>query len=131
VARPLHGTAEIDGVTISLIPFSSERAGLNFGLVTVGVKRVVCLRRLRLKDLPKIDLILVSHAHMDHLDTPIFAQAGEPTHQFDHRPMPQGDLFRAGRYRQLTELRWGSRTSVGPLTVRGYRSQPLGSPDAH
>jgi len=122
-----HSTVllKIDGVTILTDPVFSERAGLNFGLVTVGVKRVVA-PALTLKDLPKIDLILVSHAHMDHLDTPSLRKL-ESQHTSLITAHATGDLFRAGRYRQLTELRWGSRTSVGPLTVRAIEVNHWGA----
>jgi glyoxylase-like metal-dependent hydrolase (beta-lactamase superfamily II) len=97
-----HSTVllKIDGVTILTDPVFSERAGLNFGLVTLGVKRIVA-PALSLKDLPKIDLILVSHAHMDHLDTPSLRKL-ESDHTAVITAHATGDLFRARRYKQLT-----------------------------
>src|SRR5580765_8907737 len=66
-----HSTVllKVDGVTILTDPVFSTRVGLNFGPLTVGVKRLVA-PALRLVELPKIDLILLSHAHFDHFDTP-------------------------------------------------------------
>jgi L-ascorbate metabolism protein UlaG (beta-lactamase superfamily) len=122
-----HSTVllKIDGVTILTDPVFSERAGLNFGLVTLGVKRIVA-PALSLKDLPKIDLILVSHAHMDHLDTPSLRKL-ESDHTAVITAHATGDLFRARRYKQLTELRWGGRAAVGPITVRAIEVNHWGA----
>ena len=47
----------------------SARAGIGLGVVTLGIKRMVA-PALPIRALPKIDLILLSHAHMDHFDLP-------------------------------------------------------------
>jgi L-ascorbate metabolism protein UlaG (beta-lactamase superfamily) len=63
-----HATALIQagGVNILTDPIWSERASpFSF----IGPKRVRA-PGIRLQDLPKIDLILVSHNHYDHLDLP-------------------------------------------------------------
>src|ERR687885_2071823 len=66
-----HSTVllKIDGFTILTDPVFSDRAGLSFGPVTLGIKRLVS-PALKARDLPDIDLILLSHAHMDHVDLP-------------------------------------------------------------
>lgn len=66
-----HATVLINflGTRIITDPVLSERIGLNFaGLFTMGPRRLV-LPALTFEELPPIDLILLSHAHMDHLDT--------------------------------------------------------------
>src|SRR5215469_11468112 len=64
-----HSTVllKIDGVTILTDPVFSRRVGIRLGPVTLGIKRLV-EPALPIKDLPQIDLILLSHAHMDHFD---------------------------------------------------------------
>src|SRR5512147_2208190 len=66
-----HSTVllKIDGFTILTDPVFSDRAGLNFGPLTLGLKRLVA-PALGIDNLPKIDLVLLSHAHMDHFDIP-------------------------------------------------------------
>ena len=66
-----HSTVllKIDGFTILTDPVFSERAGLRVGPLTLGVKRLVA-PPIGPAELPPIDLILLSHAHMDHLDLP-------------------------------------------------------------
>src|SRR5690349_1612108 len=61
-----HSTVllKIDGYTIITDPVFSTRAGLHLGPVTLGVKRLV-EPALKIRDLPKMDLVLLSHAHMD------------------------------------------------------------------
>src|SRR5690349_2654540 len=66
-----HSTVllKIDGVTILTDPLFSSRAGIGLGPVTLGIKRIVA-PALEIRALPRIDLILLSHAHMDHFDLP-------------------------------------------------------------
>ena len=58
---------KIEGVTILTDPVFSARAGIGLGPVTLGLKRLV-EPALSLAELPKIDIIVLSHAHMDHFD---------------------------------------------------------------
>src|SRR5450756_2150461 len=57
-----HSTVllKIDGVTILTDPVFSLRAGIGLGPVTVGLKRLVA-PALQVPELPRIDLILLSH----------------------------------------------------------------------
>src|SRR5947209_5279255 len=66
-----HSTVllKIDGVTILTDPVFSARAGIGLGPVTLGIKRLVA-PALELRALPPIDIVLLSHAHMDHFDLP-------------------------------------------------------------
>ena len=66
-----HSTVlcSFDGFTVLTDPIFSDRAGLGVGPFTLGVKRLVA-PALTLRQLPKIDLVLLSHAHMDHFDLP-------------------------------------------------------------
>src|SRR6516165_10721470 len=66
-----HSTVllKIDGATVLTDPVLGRRVGVRLGPMTVGLKRLV-EPALRVPDLPKIDLILLSHAHMDHFDLP-------------------------------------------------------------
>src|ERR1700732_5345958 len=66
-----HSTVliRVDGFTILTDPVFSTRIGIGFGPVTVGMKRIV-QPAAGLSALPAPDLILLSHAHMDHFDLP-------------------------------------------------------------
>ncbi len=64
-----HSTVLINmyGKFIITDPVLFERVWLQIGKWKVGIKRISPLA-IDLKDLPKIDMILISHTHMDHLD---------------------------------------------------------------
>jgi len=66
-----HATVllRIGGMNVVTDPVFSRRIGLGMGLFTLGATRRV-MPAVTLKDLPPIDLILLSHAHFDHLDRP-------------------------------------------------------------
>src|SRR5215831_12667020 len=66
-----HSTVliQLDGFTILTDPVFSTRIGIKIGPAVVGMKRLVA-PAVDLAELPVPDLILLSHAHMDHLDRP-------------------------------------------------------------
>jgi L-ascorbate metabolism protein UlaG (beta-lactamase superfamily) len=107
---------KIDGVTILTDPVLGDRVGLNIGGVTVGLKRLVA-PALRADQLPRIDLVLLSHAHMDHFDLATLRD-------LEHRGTTvvtasrTSDLLRVKRYAAVKELAWGERTRVGDIALR-------------
>ncbi|HYW43990.1 MAG TPA: MBL fold metallo-hydrolase [Bryobacteraceae bacterium] len=116
---------KIDGFTILTDPVFSTRIGIGLGLVTVGVKRLVA-PALAPADLPKIDLILLSHAHFDHFDLPSLRRlANRATTVVT--AANTSDLLRARRYRGVRELGWGGRENVGPLEIRAFRVKHWGA----
>src|SRR5438034_8073401 len=66
-----HSTVllKVDGTTILTDPVFSDRVGLSLGPVTLGLKRLVA-PAATLSLVPKVDLVVLSHAHMDHFDIP-------------------------------------------------------------
>lgn len=122
-----HSTAllKVDGFVIITDPIFSNRAGISVGPVTLGVKRLVAAA-LQPPDLPKVDLILLSHAHMDHLDIPSL-------HRLESRETSvitatrTTDLFRPDRYASVHEMRWGDVVRIGPLSVRAFEVKHWGA----
>jgi len=111
-----HATVLINfyGVRIITDPVLFDRIGVDLGVGSLGPLRLVQCA-LRPQDLPDIDLVLVSHAHFDHLDTPsLGAISGRPAAVM---AAETGDLLPRRRYRSAEELRWGQSTRVG--TSRG------------
>jgi L-ascorbate metabolism protein UlaG (beta-lactamase superfamily) len=114
-----HSTVllKIEGITLITDPVFSERCGLRVGPVTIGLKRLV-EPALLIPHLPRLDVILLSHAHMDHFDLPsLRALADRGTTVVTARST--SDLLRPRRYTAVHELGWGEEIRVGPLKLRG------------
>lgn len=116
---------KIDGFTIITDPVFSDRAGVNLGVTTLGVKRLVA-PALEILALPEVDLILLSHAHMDHFDLPSLRRL-ESKHVDVVTASQTSDLLRVAKYKTVSELKWGEVRQVGPATVRGLEVNHWGA----
>jgi L-ascorbate metabolism protein UlaG (beta-lactamase superfamily) len=116
---------KIDGFTILTDPVFSVRAGIHLGFTTVGVKRLVS-PALDLLKLPHVDLILLSHAHMDHFDLPSLRRL-EKRRTTVVTAAKTSDLLRVDRYGSVHELGWGEEHRVGPVSVRGLEVNHWGA----
>jgi L-ascorbate metabolism protein UlaG (beta-lactamase superfamily) len=126
-----HATVLVNfyGLTILTDPTLMPRIGAAIGIGTVGPKRLVA-PPLAFHELPPIDLVLLSHAHMDHFDMPSLRQFPAET-----KAVTAGatlDLFRNLRFRKnVTELRWGDRTKVstahGDVMVEAFEVNHWGA----
>ncbi|HTS63948.1 MAG TPA: MBL fold metallo-hydrolase [Candidatus Acidoferrales bacterium] len=115
-----HSTVllKIDGVTILTDPVFSRRVGIRLGPLTLGIKRLV-EPALPIRELPRIDLILLSHAHMDHFDIRSLRRL-ESRGATVVTARRTSDLLRVRRYGRVQELGWNETATVGPLTVRAF-----------
>ncbi len=122
-----HSTVVIrlDGFTIVTDPVFSNRIGLNLGPFTLGLKRLVAAAS-RPIEIPSPDLILLSHAHMDHFDLPSL-RALESKSTSVVTAAKTSDLLRPARYRAVKELSWNEVTQVGPVTVRAFEVNHWGA----
>lgn len=103
------------GVWILTDPTFFSRIGVDVLVGSIGPLRLVQCA-LAPADLPELDLVLVSHAHFDHLDTPsLAAVAGMPAAVM---ATATADLLPRRRYSSVTELRWNEST-----TIRGRRGE--------
>lgn len=116
---------KVDGMTVLTDPVFSRRVGLGVGPVTLGIKRLVdpALRRV---ELPKIDLVLLSHAHFDHFDLPSL-RALESRGTAVVTAARTGDLLRRPQWSRVEELAWGARAAVGPAEVRAFEVNHWGA----
>ncbi|MGN6556109.1 MAG: MBL fold metallo-hydrolase [Verrucomicrobiota bacterium] len=97
------------GFTILTDPALFSRIGADTIFGTVGPKRLV-LPALTPKQLPPIDLVLLSHAHMDHLDpATLRALPGTPHVVTAHST---ADLLSDTKLQNPVELAWGEKTRV-------------------
>lgn len=122
-----HATVllKIDGFTVLTDPVFSDRAGLSLGLLTLGIKRLVA-PAVEMARLPKIDLVLLSHAHMDHFDIPSLRRLeSRATRVVTARAT--SDLLRPARYARVDEIGWDETARVGPLAIRAFRVNHWGA----
>ena len=106
-----HSTVLVNffGVWIIVDPVLAARCGLRFGPVTIGPRRRV-RPALSVKELPEIDLLLLTHAHMDHLDLwTIRRLRGRP-----HAVVAAGlrDLMEGLPLSGVTELAWDESAEI-------------------
>lgn len=122
-----HSTVllKIDGVTLITDPVFSTRIGLNLGPLTIGLKRLVEPALLAAK-IPTPDVILLSHAHMDHWDAPSL-RALESKSTRVVTAAKTADLLRAGRYSVVNELGWGEAAQIGDISIRAFEVNHWGA----
>jgi L-ascorbate metabolism protein UlaG (beta-lactamase superfamily) len=125
-----HATVLIDfyGVRILTDPVLFSRIGVDIGVGSIGPLRLVQCA-LTAAELPDVDLVLVSHAHFDHLDTPsLGAVRGRPAAVM---APATSDLLPAEQYSSVTELRWNESTVVktahGDVSVRAIEVRHWGA----
>ena len=115
----------MDGITILTDPVLGDRVGVTFGPMTIGLKRLVA-PALRVKQLPKIDIVLLSHAHMDHFDLATL-RALERRSTTVVTAANTSDLLRTRRYAGVRELGWGQHTRIGDVRVRAFEVNHWGA----
>lgn len=121
-----HATVllRIAGMTLLTDPVLCNRVGIGLGLITGGPRRHVA-PALSIRQLPPIDLMLISHAHYDHLDRPTLVQLDK------NIPVITAggtfDLIRDLGFRQIAELRWGESTSLHSLKITARKVRHWGA----
>ena len=126
-----HATVLVNfyGFKILTDPALFDRVGLQTPLGTLGRKRLVAAP-LQPKDLSNVDVILLSHAHMDHLDFPSLKAL--PKSIPIVTAAKTEDLSRDLGYNKVDELRWGQKTTIrssqkGSLEVEAFEVKHWGA----
>ena len=137
-----HSTVllNVGGLWVLTDPVLGRRVGIQIGPTVLGMKRLVA-PALSVRELPAIDLVLLSHAHMDHWDTLTLGRLARRRIQRRSRvdgapqvvcPGSTRDLLPGARWRRsAVELAWGERHAfafpTGPAEVRAFRVRHWGA----
>lgn len=122
-----HATVliKIDGFTILTDPVFSNRVGLGLGPLTLGLKRL-SRPALPFDRLPNIDLVLLSHAHMDHFDVPTLRALENRRIEVVTAPNTS-DLIRTERYKRVQEVGWGRQVRAGAALLKALEVRHWGA----
>jgi L-ascorbate metabolism protein UlaG (beta-lactamase superfamily) len=115
------------GLTVLTDPVLFKRIGAASCVGTLGPKRLVA-PALRPSQLPRIDLVLLSHAHMDHLHPPTLrALPGSPRVVTAHAT---ANLV-PDKLGKCKELKWGEKTRIktrkGDIQVSAFEVRHWGA----
>ena len=105
----------LEGTTILTDPVFSDKVGVSLlGLTTLGLQRYVP-PALTIKELPRLDLVLVSHAHMDHYDIPSLRKLPRDVPTILARDTTE--FMRHLGHTQVQELDWGQTAEVKGVRI--------------
>ena len=102
---------QVAGMNILTDPIWSERCS---PVQWIGPKRQ-SRPGIRFEDLPKIDVVLISHTHYDHLDRNTILKLGNSPRYFV--PERVGAWFKNEGITNVAELPWWKSGAIGPLTI--------------
>jgi len=121
-----HSTFLINfaGTVILTDPVFSEKVGIDLlGLGTIGLRRFVPAA-LNYDDIPRPDLVLVSHAHMDHYDIPSLRRLPRNVPVIMARDT--AEFVDGVGFSQLTELDWGQSAEAGGVRIEATPARHWG-----
>ena len=121
-----HATVLINffGTWILTDPVLVNRIGIRMlGMATLGPKRLVD-PALTMKELPPIDLLLLSHGHMDHLDFATLQQMGHDMPVIMAKNT--ADILEDMAFKEVHELDWGESITVAGVEVEAMEVRHFG-----
>ena len=126
--RPGELGVMFQGHSSFLLQFGGPDHPRNVLIDPVFATRLVVLRRqrrpgIRMEDLPSIDVVLLTHAHMDHLNRPTLRRVIRSTRRKTGRApiaiVPQGveDLVATLGFSEVRSLAWWQNTEAAGLQI--------------
>lgn len=125
-----HATVLINffGIKILTDPVLFDRVGIRLPGFTIGPKRLTA-PALEFHELPKIDVVLLSHAHFDHFDLRTLRCFDETTRVIT--ALNTANLLKWTRLRDVTELRWSEqkflKASAGGVAISAFQVKHWGA----
>ncbi|EMY60318.1 beta-lactamase family protein [Leptospira terpstrae serovar Hualin str. LT 11-33 = ATCC 700639] len=110
-----HATTliQIDGVNILTDPIWSERCSpVSF----IGPKRYTP-PGIKIENLPRIDIVILSHNHYDHTDLPTLKQLEEKFHPLVFTGIGNSKLLLAEGLKNVKEMDWWEETKTNDLSI--------------
>ena len=124
-----HATVLINffGKYILTDPVFFEAVGVYIEGYILGPKRA-SLPALMLEDIPKPDIVLLSHAHMDHMDyKTLKALTGKYPGELDCIvAYNTKDVVEDLKWKSLQEVDWDERISLNGINFKGIETQHFG-----
>ena len=119
-----HATVllNFEGTWLLTDPVLERRIGLGRGLVKLGPRRLI-QPALGKRDLPPLDGVLLSHAHMDHTDLGTL-RAIPPRVRV---VVQSGNRDLVRRFHAVDELAWGQTTAIGDLEIESVETRHWGA----
>jgi len=119
-----HATVLVNfyGTWLLTDPALRPRVGLHFAGLTVGPRRLVA-PALDARELPPLDAVLISHAHMDHCDTGTLRRLPRRTRAV----VQEGNLDLVRRFARTDELGWGESVEVNGARVEAVEVNHWGA----
>ena len=118
-----HATVLINffGIKIFTDPVLFPRVGIRLPGFTIGPKRLTA-PALEFHELPNVDLVLLSHAHFDHLDLRTLRCFDESARVITARATR--DLLKGTRFPYIAEIDWGQSkslsTAAGEIEITAF-----------
>jgi L-ascorbate metabolism protein UlaG (beta-lactamase superfamily) len=119
-----HATVLLNfyGTWLLTDPALRSNVGVNVAGLTIGPRRLV-KPALSIAELPRLDAVLISHAHMDHCDLGTLRRLPRTAQVVVQRG--NRDLVR--RFRQSHELNWGESTQVKDVRIESLKVNHWGA----
>jgi len=103
-------------------PALETRIGIGRGLAKFGPRRLIA-PALEARELPRLDLLLLSHAHMDHTDLGTLASLPRDVHVV----VQPGNRDLVRRFRGVSELAWGERAEIAGIEIESVEVRHWGA----
>lgn len=121
-----HATLLINirGKWILTDPVFSERVGVETPWLGVVGQRRIIEPALSIEQLPKIDIIVITHAHMDHMDIPSLRRLAKDATLL----VPNGleDLTAGLGFSKIEEIKWGEEREIAGVKIYAFGARHWG-----